>query len=271
MVVWDFLFMKLGIFDSGLGGLFMAKAIKQSLPKLDFIYLGDTQRVPYGSRSQKTIHVFLKQAVDFLFEKDCQLIIVACNSASATALRKIQQEYLPKKYPNRRVLGVIIPTAESAINSKQVGILGTEATINSKAYDRELKKLNPHVKIVSQSAPLLVPLIENGKLSLVEPPLKDYLKPLLGKTDTIILGCTHYGIIKSAVKKIAGPKVKIISQTEIVPKKLKEYLSRHPDIHKKLSKRRAMQFYVTDLTPNFKKLANRWFGKQVKLQLTKLT
>jgi glutamate racemase len=264
--------MKIGIFDSGLGGLFVAKALKRKLGQYDFVYLGDTERVPYGNRSHATIHKFLKEAVDFLFKKDCQLIIVACNTASSTALRKIQQEYLPKKYPGRRVLGVIIPTAETAIeefHSKNVGVLGTEATINSKAYERELKKLDKKVKITSVASPLLVPMIESGQYKKLDPVLKDYLKPF-NKVESLILGCTHYGIIKPQIQKIIGKKIQVITQTDSVPIKLKNYLKRHPEIDKKLSKKRQMEFYVTDITKTLETLGQKWFGKHINFKLTSL-
>lgn len=265
--------MKIGIFDSGLGGLFVAKAIKKSLPQYDYVYLGDTARVPYGNRPQKQIHQFLKQGVEDLFKKDCQLVIVACNSASATALRKIQQQFLKKSHPDRRVLGVIIPTAEAALakGETRIGILGTKATVKSKAYDRELKKINKSIEIISSPAPLLVPMIESGNFSKINPVLSHYMEPFKGKVNSIILGCTHYGIIKQQVQKIAGPKVKVICQTDVVPTKLKDYLKRHPEIDNKLSKHRQTQFYITKTSNNFTSLAKKWFGKNIRLQLTKLT
>jgi glutamate racemase len=264
--------MKIGIFDSGLGGLFVARALKQKLGQYDFVYLGDTERVPYGSRSQTVIHKFLIQGVEFLFQKNCQLVIVACNTASAAALRKVQQKLLPKKYPGRRVLGVLIPTAESAIqefHSKNVGVLGTEATIRSQAYERELKKLDRTVRITSAAAPLLVPLIESGQHQKLDPILREYLKPFR-QVESLILGCTHYGIIKPQIQKILGKQTRIITQTDSVPAKLRDYLYRHPTIEKKLSQKRQMDFYVTDITPTLKKLGAKWFGKRINFKLTSL-
>ncbi len=261
--------MKIGIFDSGLGGLVIAKAIFKELPKYDYIYLGDTARVPYGNRSQQTIFEFTRQAVDFLFKQNCALIIIACNTSSAMALRRIQREYLPKKYPNRRVLGVIVPTIEEIRNTpRKIGVLATTSTIKSHSYKKELMKLNRQIKIFEQEAPLLVPLIENNTLKKSGDILKSYLKPMLAeKVDDILLGCTHYPILKNAIKKIAGKKIKIISQEEIIPGKLKTYLKRHPEIESKLSKKRERLFEVTDKNTNFDEVAKTLFGKKIKFKL----
>ena len=261
--------MKIGVFDSGLGGLILLKAIVKKLPQYDYVYLGDTQRVPYGNRSQATIYEFTRQAVDFLFKKNCQLIIVACNTASAVALRKIQREYLPKHYPGRRVLGVIIPTAEASASSSPIGVLATESTVISKAFIRELNKLNPKVTVYQQAAPLLVPLVENHAIKWAEPILKSYLSPLLTyKVRGIILGCTHYPLLKGKIKKLAKG-VRIISQDEVIPAKLADYLKRHPDISSKLTKNGKRELYVTDLTENIQDKAKSWFG-EARLLLAKL-
>ena len=263
--------MKIGIFDSGLGGLFVTRALTKKLPQYDYVYLGDTQRVPYGNRSRETIYQFLREAVEYLFSHDCELIIVACNTASAEALRKIQQQYLPKHYPKRRVLGVIIPTAEVALENtqtKRIGVLATQGTVRSQTYVRELKKIAPHVKIFQQAAPLLVPIIENNSMEFVDLTLRSYLEPLLKKNiDTLILGCTHYPILKSRIKKLCGPRVKVISQDEIISQKLFNYLKRHPEIDRKLTKKRRRSFLVTDLTDATKALAKKWFGGKIKFQI----
>jgi glutamate racemase len=261
--------MKIGVFDSGLGGLMLMRSIVKKLPDYDYVYLGDTKRVPYGNRSQATIYEFLKEAVEYLFKQNCQLIVVACNTASAQALRKIQKEYLPKHYPNRRVLGVIIPTAEVAIESgaKKIGVLATAGTVSSGAFVRELTKLNKLVQIWQNPAPLLVPLVEHDGLKWVEPILKEYLKSLLAKkVDTIILGCTHYPMVKNLVRKLVGKNVQVISQDEVVPEKLKEYLKRHPEIDKKLSRKKTQQLLVTDMTTVVEELAGKWFGEGVRLR-----
>ncbi len=257
--------MKIGIFDSGLGGLVLGRAIIQKLPQYDYVYLGDTARVPYGNRSKETIYEFTKQAVTKLFEQNCQLVVLACNTASAQALRKIQKVFLPKNFPNRRVLGVIIPTLE-AIDSghKNIGIIGTLGTVKSKIYELELKKLWPKAKVFEQAAPLLVPLIENNELDKAEPFLREYLKPLLAKKiDTLVLGCTHYPLLKNQIVNIVGPKVKIICQTDVVPSKLANYLARHPEIEKKLSKKHSQIFEVTDLNQDFLSVSKMLFGKSI--------
>ena len=266
--------MKIGVFDSGLGGLFVMRALAKKLPQYDYVYLGDTQRVPYGNRSRETIYLFLKEAVEYLFNHGCGLIIVACNTASAEALRRIQQEYLPLHHPKRRVLGVIIPTAEEALQdhrTKRIGILATQGTVRSNAYIRELKKIRPDVRIFQQAAPLLVPLIESGSIKFSEPILRAYLKPLLKKRlDLLILGCTHYPILKARIKKLCGKKIKVISQDEIIPAKLADYLKRHPEMENRIGKARSRMFLVTDLTDAARALSKEWFGENIKLRVVGL-
>jgi glutamate racemase len=266
--------MKIGVFDSGLGGLFVTRALVKNLPQYDYIYLGDTQRVPYGNRSHEIVYRFLEEAVDYLFKHDCGLIIVACNTASAEALRRIQQEYLPEHYLRRRVLGIIIPTAEVALKNdkmRRVGVLATQGTVDSNAYVRELKKICSKVTIFQQAAPLLVPLIENDGVKFAGPILRYYLKPLLRKNiDTLILGCTHYPILKPQIKKMCGKGVKIISSDEIISAKLADYLARHPEMEKRLSKHKRRDFLVTDLTNATKRLTKKWFGRDIKPQIIKI-
>ena len=265
--------MKIGVFDSGLGGLLVLRALARELPEYDYAYLGDTQRVPYGNRSPKIVAQFLEEAVDFLFKRDCALIIVACNTASSEALRYIQQQYLPKHYPDRRVLGVIIPSVEAALapskngNEKltRLGVLATAGTVRSETYVAEAQKLNPRVKVYQSAAPLLVPLIENDGTRWAEPILRSYLAPLKkNAVQKIILGCTHYPALKREIRRLSG--VPVVSQDEILPAKLKDYLSRHPEIDSRLRKQRGRELLVTDLTPAYEKLAHRWFGKNVGLQ-----
>ena len=266
--------MKIGVFDSGLGGLFVTRALVKNLPQYDYVYLGDTQRVPYGNRSHETIYIFLREAVDHLFAHGCELIIVACNTASAEALRRIQREYLPAHYPKRRVLGIIIPTAEAALKDpkiKRVGVLATQATVASGAYVRELKKIRPDVKIFQQAAPLLVPLVENNAIQFAEPILRSYLQPLLQKNiDVLLLGCTHYPILKKQIKNICGRDIKVIAQDEIISAKLAAYLRHHPEIEKKLGKHRRREFLVTDLTDATKTLSKKWFGGNIKFRVIRL-
>ncbi len=289
--------MRIGVFDSGLGGLLIAQSIIKRLPQYDYLYLGDTKRVPYGNRSQKTIHEFISQALDYLFKSDCELIILACNTASAEALRKSQQEYLPRNYPDRRVLGVVIPMAEAAvealsagkemagagtrsagpvgslsadISATRVGVLATASTVESGAYARELNRVRPGIVVVQNPAPLLVPLVENDGFKYVGPVLDDYLAPLRERQiDSLILGCTHYAALKDQIREQIS--VPVISPDEVVPEKLADYLERHPEIESKLSKKASRTYEVTDLTESYYALARRLAGKDVDLQLTSLS
>lgn len=259
----------IGVFDSGFGGLSILRHIARELPEYGYVYLGDTARTPYGTRSQEVLYEFTRQAVDFLFYHNCELIILACNTASSVALRKIQQEYLPKYYPHKRVLGVIIPTAEMAIEitkNNKIGVIATESTVASDAFKPELVKINPLTKVFQQACPLLVPIVESGEQNseIADIALRKYLNPLIKKKiDTLILGCTHYGILESKIKKIAGRNIKVISEGKIVAKKLKQYLQRHSEIERKLTKNHKIVFYTTDTTSRFKKLGSKFFGKKI--------
>jgi len=301
--------MRIGIFDSGLGGLIIAKAIRKAMPEYDYVYLGDTKRVPYGNRSHEAVYEFTKEAMDYLFKKEnCGIVIIACNTSSARALRRIQQEYLvhynhTRKImgeSERKILGVLIPTAEECAKYKRVGILGTAGTINSNTFPKEIKKRNlllfhgshsnletikestvayaekstssfSFTRVFQNSAPMLVPLIEEGEKVLAKQFIKKYLKPFLNKKlDAVALGCTHYPFYKNEIKKILSKKVRVISQDEIIPKKLKDYFMRHPEIEKKLAKNRKAKILVTDITPNIKKLSQKWFGKNTRPELVNL-
>lgn len=258
--------MKIGIFDSGLGGLIITRAICKTMPEYDYVYLGDTKRVPYGNKSDKAVYEFTREAVDYLFRKEnCAIVIIACNTASARALRIIQQEYLPKNFKERRVLGVLIPTAEEASSYDRVGILATFGTITSNTFPVEIKKLNKKVKVFQNPAPMLVPLIEEGDNLLSGPFLQKYLNFFMNrKLDALVLGCTHYPMLKKEIKEIMqknSKKIKIISQDEIIPKKLKEYLEKHTEVIDKLSKNKTMKILVTDQTQNINTIVKKWFGK----------
>lgn len=264
--------MKIGIFDSGLGGLIIAKSIIKKMPEYNYVYLGDTKRVPYGNRSHATVFEFTKQAVDYLFRKEnCALIIIACNTASARALRRIQKEYLPKNFPDRRVLGVLIPTAEEATRFNRVGILATRGTVDSETFVKEIKKLNKNINIFQNSAPMLVPLAEEGEAKNAMSFIKKYLKSFsTKKLDALVLGCTHYPIFKRQIRKLLPQNTKTISQDEIIPKKLKDYLHRHPEVNKKLSQKHTAKILVTDLTESIKNLSKKWFGKNTGPKLIEL-
>ena len=252
------------------------REIVRKLPRYNYIYLGDTARSPYGARSQETVYKFTEQAVDFLFKKGCWLIILACNTASSEALRKIQQKYLPENYPGRKVLGVVIPASEEAVaktTGSRIGVIATNGTIKSNAFKRELQKLNPKIKVFQQAAPLLVPLVEAGEhdSKITDLILRGYLRSLLkNKINTLILGCTHYGILEKRIKKIVGKKVKIIAEGKVVAGKLSDYLKRHPEIEVKIAKKSKRVFYTTDLTDNFSVLGSRFFGGKIRPKKIKL-
>lgn len=242
--------MKIGIFDSGLGGLILARQIMVDLPEYDYLYLGDTARLPYGTRTQQEVQKFTEEGVSYLFKHGCQLVILACNTASAEALRAIQQNYLPKCFPKRRVLGVIIPTCEEVLKFSKIGILATPSTVESGAYAREIASRNSFSKITQQAAPLLVPLIEQNSLDTIEFVLNEYLAPLLeGQVEAIVLGCTHYVILKDTIRKML-PDIKIISQDEFLSSKLRSYLCMHPEIESQLTKKSSRNYHVTKLVVN---------------------
>lgn len=262
----------IGVFDSGFGGINILRGIVKELPAYNYLFLGDTARTPYGTRSKEVVYEFTKQAVDFMFANNCELIIFACNTASSDALRRIQQEHVPKYYPNKKVLGVLIPAAEEAITktrNKKIGVIATEGTVRSGAFVRELTKLDPKIKVFQNPCPLLVPLVEAGEQNskAAKIILENYLRPLKNKgVDTLILGCTHYGILENQIRKIMDSATAIISEAKVVPKKLKDYLKRHPEVEKKLGKNGVVHFYSTDLTDKFTSLGSKLFGKKIKAQ-----
>ncbi len=268
----------IGVFDSGLGGLSVLKYFLQELPNYNYIYLGDNARLPYGEKSAETIYNYSREAVDFLFKSGCNLIIIACNTASSYALQRLQQEYLPKHYPQGRILGVVRPLAEyisKQENINKVGIIGTKATINSQAYKIELERLKPQLKIEQKSTPLLVPLIEESWADKVETKmiLKKYLHPLKTKQiDSLILACTHYAFLYEKIKKIMAKKT-IIPQTGlIIAQSLKQYLKRHPELGLKKNKNASVKYYNTDSTSNFKTLGEKFLARKIdNLQQVKIS
>ena len=245
---------KIGVFDSGLGGLFIAQAIQALMPEYDYLYLGDTLNLPYGRRSDEAIYHLSENVMRYLFAQDCALIIMACNTASAAALRRLQQGYLLRERPNDRILGVVVPTLDVAIEqgAARIGLIGTERTVRSGIYDFELKKINPAVEMTSVATPLLVPLIEHqGEKYLCEV-LKDYLAPMIeANIQSLILGCTHYVALKDLCAKILGDGVQIISQDDIIPIKLKDYLKRHPEMEQRLSQDSSFAIHTTDINESF--------------------
>jgi glutamate racemase len=257
----------IGVFDSGLGGLNILKHFLKDLPQYDYLYLADTARVPYGNHSQETIYHYTLEAVDFLFKQGVRLIILACNTASSQALRRLQKEYLINNYPDRRILGVIIPLAEEVSRSKRIGVIGTRATINSQAYNLEIKKINNQAKIISNSTPLLVPLIEEWPVSkdIIHKILKKYLKPLKEKrVQELILGCTHYPFLLKDIRKIMGSHCQVFDPGHIISIKLKNYLQRHPEFQTENSKEGKLQFYISDESEKFTKLGSKFLGQTIK-------
>jgi glutamate racemase len=266
----------LGFFDSGFGGLSVVREIRKRLPRYSFTYLGDNARTPYGSRSLDLIHRYTLEGVIELFNRGAELIVVACNTSSSVALRKIQQEYLPKHYPERRVLGIVIPTAEevSALSTtKTIGILATEATVNSLAYLHEIAKIDAHVKVHQQSCPLLVPIIESGELESASAPAQHYMDSLLAKDsqiDTILLGCTHYALIEKLIVNMVPPGMKVVTQGAIVAAKLEDYLRRHPEMERRLDAAGRETFLSTENSPRIHTLATRFYGQAIRIDTVQL-
>lgn len=262
----------IGVFDSGFGGLSILRGVVRALPEYDFVYLGDTARVPYGTRSSEVVYEFTRQAVEFLLRKNCGLVILACNTASSDALRRIQHEYLPKCFPGRNVLGVLIPAVEEAVSlthNGKIGIMATSGTVQSGAFVREILKLDASMRVFQNACPLLVPLVEAGeeRSSATDHFLKQYLKPLLAKRiDTLILGCTHYGILERKIGRLVGRSARVLSEANVVGKKLREYIDHHPEYEQTLGKRGARTFYSTDLTENFEVLGKRFFGERIRVE-----
>ena len=262
----------IGIFYSCVRGVTVARAIRQRLPDYQLLYLGDSARAPYGNRSQQLIYQFTAQALDFLFGQGCQLVIIACNTVSAEALRKIQQEYLPKKYPDRRVLGVIRPVVEVVVGQSKtgrIGVVGTRGTVSSGAFEREIKAVRPDATVVEQACPLLVPLVEEGWQQRPETMriIRQYVRPLKQqKIDTLILGCTHYPMLEKQFRSAMGRRVVILDSPKIVAEKLFDYLQRHPEIEKKLTRGSAHRFAMTDITEPLQHNIQRWLGEKIVLQ-----
>ena len=261
----------IGVFDSGYGGLTVLKEIVKTLPQYDYMYLGDNARAPYGSRSFETVYEYTLQCVKALFDRGCHLVIVACNTASAKALRTIQQKDLPHIDPSRRVLGVIRPTTEIIGNystSKHVGVLGTTGTINSGSYLVEIEKFFPDLIVHQEACPMWVPIIENNEINTpgAEYFIKRHIDALLAqspKIDAVILGCTHYPIIETQIKKHLPSHVKLLSQGPIVAQGLKEYLQRHPEMEQQCSKEGRLQFFTTEQPENFDGAAGLFFGSEI--------
>ncbi|MGF7079958.1 glutamate racemase [Mucilaginibacter sp. UYCu711] len=270
----------IGIFDSGIGGLTVFRSIAEQLPGYDYIYLGDNSRAPYGNRSFNTIHQYTWECVQWLFKQGCPLIILACNTASAKALRNIQQLDMKGLDSSKRVLGVIRPTAEVIGNystTKEIGVLGTTGTVQSESYLMEIQKFFPELEVYQQACPLWVPLVESGEY---EKPgsdyfIKEYLDEIMAKSaniDTLLLACTHYPLLMDKIKAHLPANVNVIAQGDIVAKSLVDYLQRHPELEQKLTKEGTRKFYTTtDDTSEFNHHASRFFSAPVTSEFVSVT
>lgn len=261
----------IGIFDSGFGGLSILREIRKTLPEYDYIFIGDNARAPYGSRSFKLVYEYTLQAVQHLFNQGCALVILACNTASAKALRTIQQCDLPKTDNSRRVLGVIRPTVEKVgeiSKNGHIGIFGTPATIQSQSYDIEIAKMYPSFKVYGHACPMWVPLVENKES---DGPGADYfvkkdIDALLSQCadiDTVILGCTHYPLLAGKIKKYMPNGVRVIEQGGIVAESLKDYLKRHPEMEQRCSKGGKCQYFTTEDAEKFSEMGSIFVNEQI--------
>ena len=264
----------IGIFDSGYGGLTILNEIRRELPEYDFLYLGDNARTPYGTRSFDVVYKFTLQCVESLFSQGCHLIILACNTASAKALRTIQQNVLPNTDPLRRVLGVIRPTVEAVGKmtvTNHIGLFATSGTVLSNSYPLEIRKIYPDVRVVSEACPMWVPLIENNEYLS---PGADYfvrkhahnLMKADNAIDTIILGCTHYPLLKGKIEKELPDHVSVISQGEIVARSLADYLLRHPEMDQKCSKNSSCRYLTTENPGKFSSSASIFLSDEIRAQ-----
>ncbi|MDR1880419.1 MAG: glutamate racemase [Tannerellaceae bacterium] len=264
----------IGIFDSGYGGLTIFDKIAQAMPQYNYIYLGDNARAPYGTRSFEVVYRFTRQAVGRLFEEGCQLVILACNTASAKALRTIQQRDLPLMDPTRRVLGVIRPTVEaidSISRTKHIGVLGTSGTISSLSYTIEIEKMFPYMTVTGEACPMWVPLVENNEF---DSPGADYfirqhIEHILAvdpAIDTLILGCTHYPLLIRKIRRYLPEGVALFAQGERVAESLKDYLARHPEMDSRLGKQSTRRFLTTESAGRFSESASLFLSRPIEAE-----
>ncbi|MBN2159928.1 MAG: glutamate racemase [Spirochaetes bacterium] len=262
----------IGVFDSGYGGLTILKEFVRKLPEYDFVYLGDSARNPYGGRSYETVHAYTLEAVKKLFAMGSHLVIIACNTASAKALRTIQQKDLPGIDPARRVLGVIRPTVETlgpVTKTKHVGIMGTTGTVSSESYPIEIRKLFSGFTVTQEACPMWVPLVENNEIGTpgAEYFVRRHLERLMAadpEIDAIILGCTHYPLLLDVILKFTPPGVSVIPQDNIVAESLTDYLSRHPEISDRCTRSGTVRFFTTDSAKHFDELGTIFFRDPVR-------
>jgi glutamate racemase len=261
----------IGVFDSGYGGLTVLKEIVKELPAYDYLYMGDNARAPYGPRSFDTVYQYTLECVQWFFKQGCELVVLACNTASAKALRTIQQKDLPNIDPGKRVLGVIRPTTEIIGNysrTGEVGILGTTGTVLSESYPIEIAKFFPEIKVYQEACPMWVPLIENNEYDKpgADHFVKKHLDHLLAasdKIDVLLLACTHYPLLLNKIRQFVPESMTILSQGEIVAKSLAIYLENHPELANKCSKNGQLSFFTTDSTTDFDNHASIFFGQPV--------
>jgi glutamate racemase len=261
----------IGVFDSGYGGLTILKSIVDKLPEYDYIYLGDNARVPYGTRSFDTVYNYTLECVQHLFNKGCNLVILACNTASAKALRTIQQNNLPAINMHKRVLGVIRPTAEALINTTKnnnIGIFATNGTVSSNTFSIELHKLNPAINVYQQACTMWVPLIEANEHASegAQYFIKKYYNELMAQNpsiDTIALACTHYPLIKEQLQAVCAPHIQLIAQGDIVANSLVNYLQRHPQMQAQCTIQGTRMFYTTDDVMSFNQHASLFYGSAI--------
>lgn len=261
----------IGIFDSGYGGLTVFREIVKELPDYDYIYLGDNARVPYGTRSFETVHQYTWQCVQALFEQGCSLVILACNTASAKALRTIQMDDLPSTHPDKKVLGVIRPTTENIGRYTQtghVGILATPGTVKSDSYKIEIERFFPEIRVYQEACPIWVPLVENNETDnlgaeyFVEKNISNLLKQS-PDIDTLVLACTHYPLLFPLIRKFTPPSIQILQQGSLVAKSLRDYLNRHPEVDQKIEKQGEILFFTTENPESFDEKGGLFFGKAV--------
>ena len=268
----------IGIFDSGYGGLTILNDIRKKLPEYDYLYLGDNARAPYGARSFDVVYEFTLEAIKELFSRGCELVIVACNTSSAKALRTIQQNDLPNIDPHKRVLGVIRPSSEvigQHTQSNCIGILATQGTVDSESYIIEISKFSPECTVYQQACPMWVPLIENNKQDTEAGRefIKKDVETLLHSNkqiDTILLGCTHYPVVKEYLKSIVPKNVNIVSQGKIVADSLADYLWRHPLMNSECTKNGTVHFLTTENSNEFNSNATNYFGENVHAEHIKI-
>ncbi len=262
----------IGVFDSGYGGLTILDEIRKEMPQYDYIYLGDNARAPYGTRSFDVVYEFTVQAVEKLFKLGCPLVILGCNTASAKALRSVQRYYLPKYAPDRRVLGVIIPTAEivGAISrSQHIGVLATSGTISSESYNMEILKQSPKAVVTGLACPMWVPIIENGEADKpgADYFVKDSIDKLMAmdpEIDTIILGCTHFPLLMDKIRKYVPENVKLVPQGQYIARSLQDYLRRHYEMREKITMGGTCTYYTTESAEKFQESAALFLHEDAK-------